>query len=45
MKLPRREFLHMAASAAAMPVLSHVASAQVYPNSPITSKKIWWQAM
>jgi tripartite-type tricarboxylate transporter receptor subunit TctC len=41
MKLPRRQFLHLAASAAAMPVLSHVASAQVYPNRPITLIAPW----
>jgi len=35
MKLPRREFLHLAASAAALPVLSRSASAQTYPARPV----------
>jgi hypothetical protein len=30
MKLPRRQFLHLAASAAALPAVSHVARAQTY---------------
>ncbi len=34
--LRRREFLHLAAGAAALPVLSGVASAQAYPTRPIT---------
>jgi tripartite-type tricarboxylate transporter receptor subunit TctC len=36
MKLPRRQFLHLAAGAAALPVVSHIASAQAYPTRPIT---------
>jgi tripartite-type tricarboxylate transporter receptor subunit TctC len=37
MKLPRRRFLHLAASAAATPVMSHVARAQTgWPDRPIT---------
>ena len=36
MKLPRRQFLHLAAGAAALPVASSIASAQVYPSRPIT---------
>jgi tripartite-type tricarboxylate transporter receptor subunit TctC len=32
MKLPRRQFLHLAAGAAAMPVISHIARAQTYPT-------------
>ena len=32
MKLPRRQFLHLAAGAAALPVLSRNASAQTYPT-------------
>jgi tripartite-type tricarboxylate transporter receptor subunit TctC len=37
MKFPhRRQFLHLAAGAAALPVLSPVASAQTYPARPIT---------
>jgi tripartite-type tricarboxylate transporter receptor subunit TctC len=35
MKLPRRNFLHLAASAAALPSLSHVAWAQAYPSRPV----------
>jgi len=36
MKLARRNFLHLAAGAAAPPALSHVALAQSYPTRPIT---------
>jgi tripartite-type tricarboxylate transporter receptor subunit TctC len=36
MRLPRRQFLHLAAGAAALPALSHVARAQSYPSRPIT---------
>ena len=36
MKLPRRRFLHLAAGAAALPVISRVAGAQGYPSRPIT---------
>ena len=36
MKLPRRNFLHLAAGAAALPVVSRVARAQTYPTRPIT---------
>jgi tripartite-type tricarboxylate transporter receptor subunit TctC len=35
MKLFRRKFLHLAASAAALPVVSHVALAQAYPSRPV----------
>src|SRR5262245_7601785 len=36
MKLPhRRQFLHLAASAAALPVVSRVARAQAYPTRPV----------
>src|SRR5216683_2727021 len=35
MKLPRRQFLHLAASAAALPVVSRVARALDYPTRPI----------
>jgi len=35
MKLPRRQFLHLAASAAALPVLPPIASAQTYPIRPV----------
>ena len=36
MKLPRRKFLHLAASAAALPAVSHGARAQAYPTRPVT---------
>ena len=35
MKLPRRQFLHLAAGAAALPVVSRVATAQPYPTRPV----------
>ena len=35
MKLPRRHFLHLAAGAAALPVVSRVANAQSYPTRPV----------
>ena len=35
MKLPRRNFLHLAAGAAALPVVSRVARAQTYPTRPV----------
>jgi tripartite-type tricarboxylate transporter receptor subunit TctC len=35
MKLPRRNFLHLAASAAALPAVSRVARAQTYPSRPV----------
>jgi tripartite-type tricarboxylate transporter receptor subunit TctC len=35
MKLPRRKFLHLAAGAAALPVVSPVARAQAYPSRPV----------
>ena len=35
MKLPRRQFLHLAAGAAALPAVSRTASAQAYPTKPI----------
>jgi tripartite-type tricarboxylate transporter receptor subunit TctC len=34
-KLPRRQFLHLAGAAAALPVVSRVAKAQTYPSRPI----------
>src|SRR5438132_4241960 len=34
-KLPRRTFLHLAAGAAALPVVSRVAWAQNYPSRPV----------
>jgi tripartite-type tricarboxylate transporter receptor subunit TctC len=36
MKLPRRQFLHLAAGAAALPAVPRIARAQVYPSRPIT---------
>jgi tripartite-type tricarboxylate transporter receptor subunit TctC len=36
MKLPRRQFLHLAAGAAALPAMSRVARAQAYPTRSIT---------
>jgi tripartite-type tricarboxylate transporter receptor subunit TctC len=35
MKLPRRQFLHLAAGAAVLPVLSRAARAQAYPSRPV----------
>src|SRR5262245_736610 len=35
MNLPRRQFLHLAAGAAALPVLPGIAGAQTYPTRPI----------
>src|SRR5499433_3748506 len=35
MKLPRRDFLHLAAGAAALPAVSRVARAQAYPSRPV----------
>jgi tripartite-type tricarboxylate transporter receptor subunit TctC len=35
MKLPRRTFLHLAASAAALPALARFAWAQAYPSRPV----------
>jgi tripartite-type tricarboxylate transporter receptor subunit TctC len=35
MKLPRREFLHLAAGAAALPAVSRIAKAQAYPTRPV----------
>jgi tripartite-type tricarboxylate transporter receptor subunit TctC len=34
-KLPRRQFLHLAASAAALPAVSRVARAETYPSRPV----------
>jgi tripartite-type tricarboxylate transporter receptor subunit TctC len=36
MKLPRRQFLHLAAGAAVVPTVSRIARAQAYPSRPIT---------
>jgi len=35
MKLPRRQFLHLAASAAALPAVPRIARAQAYPTRPV----------
>ena len=35
MKLPRRQFLHLAVGAAALPFAPHVARAQAYPSRPV----------
>src|SRR5262245_4979597 len=34
--LPRRKFLHLAAGAAALPVVSRIARAQTYPSRPVS---------
>jgi tripartite-type tricarboxylate transporter receptor subunit TctC len=34
-KLPRRQFLHLAAGAAALPAISQIAQAQAYPSRPV----------
>src|SRR5438445_7208772 len=36
MRLPRRQFLHLAAGAAALPAVSRFARAQAYPTRPVT---------
>jgi len=35
MKLPRRQFLHLAAGTAALPAVPHFAFAQAYPTRPV----------
>jgi tripartite-type tricarboxylate transporter receptor subunit TctC len=35
MKFPRRQFVHLAAVAAALPVMSRIARAQAYPARPV----------
>jgi tripartite-type tricarboxylate transporter receptor subunit TctC len=35
MKLPRRQFLHLAVGAAALPAVSRIARAQAYPSRPV----------
>jgi tripartite-type tricarboxylate transporter receptor subunit TctC len=35
MKLPQRNFLHLAAGAAALPAVSRIARAQAYPTRPV----------
>jgi tripartite-type tricarboxylate transporter receptor subunit TctC len=34
-KLPRRRLLHLAAAAAALPAVSRIALAQIYPARPV----------
>jgi tripartite-type tricarboxylate transporter receptor subunit TctC len=36
LKFPRRQFLHLATGAAALPLLPHIARSQAYPSRPIT---------
>ena len=36
MKLPRRQFLHLAAAVAALPAVSRIARAQTYPSRPVS---------
>jgi tripartite-type tricarboxylate transporter receptor subunit TctC len=35
MKLPRRQFLHLAAGAAALSAMPRLANAQAYPSRPV----------
>jgi tripartite-type tricarboxylate transporter receptor subunit TctC len=35
LKIPRRQFLHLAVGAAALPVVSRITSAQTYPSRPV----------
>jgi len=35
MKLPRRNFLHLAVGATALPAASQIARAQAYPSRPV----------
>jgi tripartite-type tricarboxylate transporter receptor subunit TctC len=35
LKFPRRQFLHLAAGAAALPAMSRIATAQTYPTRPV----------
>ena len=35
MKLPRRNFLHLAAGAAALPTVLRIARAEIYPSRPV----------
>jgi len=42
MKLPhRRQFLHLAAGAAALPAMSRIVQAQDYPTRPVTLIVPW----
>ena len=40
MKLPRRQFLHLAAGAAALPAVSRIAWAQAYPSRPVRMSRL-----
>jgi len=42
MRLPRRQFLHLAAGAAALPAVSRFAWAQTYPSRPVTLVVACW---
>jgi hypothetical protein len=45
MKLPRRNFLHLATGAAALPAVSRIARAQAYPARPVKRSiptTMWW---
>jgi len=44
MKLPRRNFLQLAAGAAALPAVPRFACAQTYPSS-LEWQRIWTQVM
>ena len=35
MKIPRRQFLHLATGAAVLPTMSRIAKAQAYPTRPV----------
>jgi hypothetical protein len=39
MKLPRRQFLHLAAGATALPAVSRIAAAQAYPSRPVPRQR------
>jgi hypothetical protein len=41
MKLPRRNLLHLAAGAAALPAMSRIARAQTYPTRPVRLGQIY----
>ena len=43
MKLPRRQFLHLAAGAAAVPTVSRIVRAQAYPTRPVRMIDLPWR--
>ncbi len=43
-RTPRRKFLHLAAGAAALPVVSRIAWAQTYPSQPVRWTSAFRQA-